>query len=314
MKRRRWRAPVGPQIKAQTAAAARRPNAVWAVDFKGGFTTADGRIVHTLTITDVYSHYILALDTVRALSTAEVKARMKVIFRRYGLPGAIRTDHGTPFYGPGSRGWTQLSVWWVRLGIRVEFIGRNGNAAHEQMHRILKARITKPAARNAAAQRARFAWWRRYYNHQRPHQGAGGMPPGLRYRPSTKLLPASMSSLPYAPTWEVLTVNPYGYVYWHNKKRSIGRAFAGERIGLRRINHQIAVYLGPHLIGTLQPDEPAIRPLSNQAGRLTASPVTPPLKSERGRGCAPSPAPHPKFTSAQSTNPRASKNLRSDGA
>jgi putative transposase len=299
---RRRRAPAGPVVTRPPTRAARQPNAVWSVDFKGEFCTQDGTRVNALTITDVYSHYLLAVDTVSALSTAEVKRRMTAVFHRYGLPRAIRVDHGAPFHGPGTRGWTQLSVWWVRLGIRVEFIHLNGNASHEQMHRMLKERTASPPARTLTAQRARFAWWKKYYNHDRPHEGAQQMPPATRYRPSERMLPLQLPVLTYPRTCQVLQVNPYGYVYWRGQKRSIGRGFARERIGVRQVGISAHIYLGSHRLGILLAHEPALRPLSYKAGRLTASPASPLLKSERGRGQAPSPAPHPSSAlSAQST-------------
>ena len=42
------------------------------------------------------------------------------LFREAGLPLAILTDNGPPFVAPrGLHGLPKLSVWWIRLGIRV---------------------------------------------------------------------------------------------------------------------------------------------------------------------------------------------------
>lgn len=290
VRRRRRRAPCGPRVLVPARISASRPNRVWSLDFKGSFRTGDGRAVNTLTITDVYSHYILALATVSALSSAAVVARLKTVFRCYGLPRVIRVDHGAPWYGPGTRGWTQLSVWWVRLGIHVEYVPLNGNACHEQMHRILKERTASPPAQNLIAQRARFACWKRHYNHDRPHLGAGQMPPATRYRPSPRRLP-QLRELTYPPSWETLWVDAYGYVYWHHQKRSIGRAFAKQHLGLRPTPSHAEVHLGPHLLGTLQPNEPALRPVlrSGEADRL---PSIPSAQDGSGEGAPPLPL-HP---------------------
>jgi hypothetical protein len=41
------------------------------------------------------------------------------VFREAGLPLAISTDDGPTFAAPRDlRGWSVLSVWWIRLGIR----------------------------------------------------------------------------------------------------------------------------------------------------------------------------------------------------
>ena len=288
VKRRRWRAPVGPQVRQARPIGARRPNSVWSIDFKGSFYTQDKSLVQALTITDVYSHYLLAVQTVKALSVQAVRVRLKKVFRRYGLPRAIRVDHGVPWHGPGSRGWTQLAVWWVRLGIAVEYIALNGNASHEQMHRMLKARTANPPAESFAGQQARFGWWKRYYNHQRPHEGAGQMPPATKYRPSIRPLPPSLPKLNYPATWKTLQVDAYGYVQWHQQKRSIGRGFAGERIGLRPLSRGADVYLGTHLIGTLLPHEPALRPVELR-GDAVRLPNSPSAQGKSGEGAAPLP-------------------------
>ena len=48
-------------------------------------------------------------------------------FKDFGLPLAIPTDNGVPFASPHALfGLSKLSVWWLRLGIRIERI-QSGN-------------------------------------------------------------------------------------------------------------------------------------------------------------------------------------------
>jgi putative transposase len=47
----------------------------------------------------------------------------EAVFKRLGLPRAIRTDNGGPFASPNSLfNLSRLSVWWLRLGIAIERI------------------------------------------------------------------------------------------------------------------------------------------------------------------------------------------------
>lgn len=143
-----WRrARRGPLRRRPARLAARRPNDVWTVDFKGRFRTLDGARIEPLTVRDLASRYGLAVRVLRATDERQVRWAMQALFRRYGLPRAIRVDNGPPFGGEGPRGLTRLSAWWVRLGIRVEF-GRPGcpqdHAAHEQWHRVLAAETARP--------------------------------------------------------------------------------------------------------------------------------------------------------------------------
>jgi putative transposase len=132
----------GPQVPACAPPIVIEPNDLWTIDFKGNFCTRDGRQILPLTVRDEASRYVLLVRHLPRPSDQEVRQPMKRLFLRVGLPRAIRVDNGAPFGGRGARGLTTLSVWWIRLGIHVVF-GRRGcpqdNAAHEQMHRVLKA-------------------------------------------------------------------------------------------------------------------------------------------------------------------------------
>ena len=80
------------------------------------------------------------------------------VFKEFGLPKAIRTDNGVPFASAHSLyGLSKLSVWWLRLGIRIERIKPGHpeqNGRHERMHLTLKKEATKPAAQNFLQQQA----------------------------------------------------------------------------------------------------------------------------------------------------------------
>ena len=68
-------------------------------------------------------------------------------FQDYGLPRAIRTDNGVPFASAHALyGLSKLSVWWLRLGIRLERITPGHpeqNGRHERMHLTLKTEATQ---------------------------------------------------------------------------------------------------------------------------------------------------------------------------
>ena len=70
-------------------------------------------------------------------------------FPNLRLPERIRTDNGTPFASMALGRLSQLSAWWIRLGIRPELIepGKpQQNGRHERMHRTLKAQTARPPA------------------------------------------------------------------------------------------------------------------------------------------------------------------------
>ena len=254
---RRRRRPVhrGPRIERPELTTAVRPNEVWSVDYKGWFRTGDGTRVEPLTVRDMASCFILATTLLANTNVALCRAAFTRIFRTHGLPVAIRVDNGTPFGSTGAWGLTRLSAWWIKLGIRVEFIepGQPGqNAAHEQMHRVYKDEMLKPPARTLAAQKRRTTRWCHTYNHERPHETLGMTVPAELYRQSRRRFPAQLRPWQYPRGWRSRLVKGKGMISLEGKARYIGEAFEGERVGLQRQgSHQWSVYFGSLLLGQL---------------------------------------------------------------
>ncbi len=262
---RHWRhSRRGPGLALPPLTTPTRSNDVWTADFKGGFRTADGTRCDPLTVRDLFSRFLLAVRILPHQRQAAVRAVFVRLFRRYGLPKVIRVDNGSPFASSGAWGLSALSVWWLRLGIRVEFT-RPGhpedNGAHEQMHRELKRDTARPPSAEPGAQQRRSTRWVRYYNHERPHEALQGRCPAECYHPSRRRLGAARP-VRYRRGWAVRQVRSNGQIKWQGRLRSIGEAFAGQPVALRwsaRGVHQ--VYFLHLLLGTLhERDTGGLRP------------------------------------------------------
>lgn len=231
------------------------------MDFKGWFRTGDGLRVEPLTVRDLYSRYVLLVKHVSAQSDAVVRRLVARLFREEGLPEVIRFDNGPPFGGIGPLGLARLSVWLLQLGVQVEFsrpAHPQDNAAHEQMHGILKKETANPPAATRPQQQRRFDSWRRLYNHHRPHESLGMRVPAQLYR---RRWNGRLPPWKYAPHSILRRVSHGGWISWHARRRLIGRAFAGQTIALVAHDEHHRVHLGPHLIGTLHAADPGgIRP------------------------------------------------------
>jgi len=157
VRRRPRRARRGPPVPHPGLTRAVRLHQVWTVDFKGWFRTGDGQRQEPLSVREATRRYLLEIRLLADQSDTGVRQAMTRLFRREGLPRIIRVDNGAPFGGKGALGLSRLSVWWLRLGIRVEFTRRarpGDNAAHEQMHGRYQAEIVaQPAQERRAAQR-----------------------------------------------------------------------------------------------------------------------------------------------------------------
>jgi putative transposase len=245
---------------------ARHANEVWTVDFKGWFRTGNGQRCEPLTVRDLFSRYGLLVRLLPDQRWRPVRAQLRGLFRRAGLPEVIRVDNGGPFGSKGAAGLSRLSVWWLRLGIQVEFIRRGhpeDNGAHEQFHRVMKRETTVPVARTRRGQQRRTSLWLADYNRVRPHEGLGQKRPVQLYHRSRRRYPESLVELKYAAGWAVRRVRSNGQIKWHGRMRFIGETFVGQNLGLRVLRTGVqAVNFGPLLIGHLyESDVGGMRPM-----------------------------------------------------
>lgn len=291
-RRYKRRARAGPLVVQPPRLVATEPNDVWTVDFKGRSRATDGSRIDPLTVRDLATRFGLEIRQLRCNDEEHVRRAMVPLFRRYGLPKAIQVDNGPPFGGDGALGLSRLSVWWLRLGIRVQF-GRPGcpqdNASHEQWHSVISAETFAVMSTNRAAQQRRFAKTLRDYNCSRPHSSLGMLPPAELYRPSPRVYPDQLPASTYHPDWQRRKIDRSGKMFWAGRQRLIGRAFVGQYVGLRPVNARTCeVYLDQHLLGTLVDTDPAgMRPVIRTPTRSAAVP------SQDRDGEKPSPSPNP---------------------
>jgi transposase InsO family protein len=234
---------------------ARAPNDVWAADFKGEFRLQRGPYCYPLTLSDLHSRYVLAVDGLPGTASEPAQARCQQCFEQYGLPRVIRTDNGVPFGAPAALGGlSALAVWWIRLGIRPERIERGApqqNAEHERMHRTLKAEATRPPSATLEAQQRRFDAWRRTFNERRPHEALHGGRPADHYRPSPRPFPRRLPLLEYPAHVELRRVSSGGQIRWRRHPIFLSTVLAGEYVSLAETaDSEWTIAFGPLALGT----------------------------------------------------------------
>ena len=240
-------------------AAADRPNAVWCVDFKGWFRTGDGHKCYPLTIVDAFSRYLVRCEALAEPNGWKVRQVFDSAFQQYGLPLAIRSDNGPPFASTGPASLTTLSVWWLRLGIRVERIepGKpQQNGRQERFHRTLKFDVT-PRGSLRLQQRA-YDLYRVQYNDERPHEALGQKTPASVYYRSSRQYPRGLER-PEPPAFSHhVVLGRDGSLLWHHRRVFVSSALAHELVGLEPCEgSQWAVYFGPILLGRFDQARPS---------------------------------------------------------
>ena len=81
--------------------------------------SAMGSRVTQLTVIDAHSRLLLRCEGLLEPDGRHVQRVFDSAFSEFGLPAAIRSDNGPPFASAGAGGLTKVSVWWIRLGIRL---------------------------------------------------------------------------------------------------------------------------------------------------------------------------------------------------
>jgi transposase InsO family protein len=238
---------------------ANEPNSVWSADFKGQFRINNGTYCYPLTITDSYSRYLIECRALTGTGHNGVKAAFRSVFEKYGIPQRIRTDNGVPFASISASGLSELSLWWIRLGIYPERIDAGKpyqNGRHERMHRDLKDKTVKPPAASMKAQQERFDNFQKEYNEVRPHESLDFETPYSLYTLSNRHMPKKLVAFQYPEHYEVRPVQHNGMIYWRNGYVYTGYLLKGQYMGLEEIDDGIwGVYLGGFLLGRLFDDK-----------------------------------------------------------
>src|ERR1043166_5353933 len=241
---------------------AQAPNEVWTVDFKGWWYGAQGRRCEPLTVRDEFSRYVLELRAMPDAQSKSVRAVFEQLFETRGLPQAIRSDNGSPFaHVSAVLGLSQLSAWWVALGIDLER-NRPGcpqdNPAHERFHLDVYRELEK---RRLGEQQASREECRCTFNQERPHEALDMRTPAEVYCRSTRNYQGTPEDLGY-PGMDRRKVLKHGNIVWSAQPIFVSTALQGWSVGLQPDQKHWKVWFGRLLLGELEPSTATFEPVS----------------------------------------------------
>lgn len=259
-KRRRRVAPYSEPFRECCA-----PNQSWSADFKGDFLLGNGRRCYPLTVSDNFSRYLLLCRALERPRLEEVQPWFEWVFRQAGLPEVIRTDNGAPFASLAPGGISQLSKWWIKLGIKPERIqpGKPAqNGRHERMHRTLKEAVAPQ--RDLQQQQQRYDPFLEEYNWERCHEALERKPPGSVHCLSPRSYPAKLPEVQYESGITVRQVRHNGEIKWRGELIYVSEVLAKEPIGLKPIdNDKWEVRYSFQLLGVLDERNKNIAPANS---------------------------------------------------
>ena len=239
------------------------PNQSWSADFKGDFLLGNGRRCYPLTISDNFSRYLLLCRALARPSQEQVQPWFEWVFRQAGLPEVIRTDNGAPFASLALGGLSQLSKWWIKLGIKPERIqpGKPAqNGRHERMHRTLKQAV--PPQSDLREQQRHYDPFQEEYNWERSHEALGRKTPGSVHCTSLRSYPAKLPEVQYESGVTVRKVRQNGEIKWRGELLYVSTVLAKEPVGLKPIDEgKSELRYSFHLLGILDERNKTITPV-----------------------------------------------------
>ena len=222
-------------------------NDLWQMDFKGHFGMGDGKRCHPLVILDDHSRYMIELHACADERRATVHQRLVGRFQEYGLPKRILADNGPPWGSAGTRGYTEIEVWLMQLGVRV----LHGRWRHpqtqgklERSNRTLGVEIDlfRP---DAKARRTGANFW--------STRAAGPLRAERGYVPSERTYPERLPPVEYESRVPVRRVQMGGWISYAGRAWRVGKAFRGKQVAVvpAKKEGKLNVYFGRYRIAEL---------------------------------------------------------------
>jgi transposase InsO family protein len=213
------------------------PNELWQMDFKGYFSVREGTC-HPLTVLDDCSRYSICLKACPREDEISVRAGLEKAFYEYGLPEAMTMDNGSPWMGGIGNRVSKLTIWLMRLGIRISHsrpYHPQTQGKDERFHRSLKEELLKfHNFKDLQEAQKAFDDWRYLYNHIRPHTSLELKCPIHRYEPSSRQFSGKLPTIEYKDTDLVRRVRSTGNIKHLGKEYFVGHHLRGEFVALRQ--------------------------------------------------------------------------------
>jgi transposase InsO family protein len=229
------------------------PNQLWQMDFKGpvGWQAPVG----PLSVLDDHSRYAIALAGTWSTRAEPVRERLEEAFQRCGVPAEMLMDHGTPWWNMNAAtGWTWLTVWLMRQGIRLHFSGYRHPQTQGKVERFHRSMAATMKRRGFPSQEQRQDWLDRFrheYNHLRPHEALGMRTPATVWKKSVRAYQPHPPAWEYPPGSQLKKIAAQGQIFLEGRRWEISRALAGEWVQLERIEHRVLVYYCRSLVREL---------------------------------------------------------------
>jgi len=227
---------------------------LWQMDIVGGVRLADGSEAKIVSGIDDHSRFVISAAVVARATAQPVCDALRAAIARHGVPEAVLTDNGKVFtarFGPGPG------------PVLFDRICRDNDIKHiltaprsptttgkvERWHKTLRSEfLTGKVFNDLTDAQAQLDAWVRTYNHERPHQSIGRVPPFERFKLAAAPAPvAEATPVETAGTAEAVTtrrVSVKGTISFATATYKAGAWLAGQTVevtceaGLVQLHHR----------------------------------------------------------------------------
>jgi len=219
------------------------PNQLWQMDFK----SPKGWNAHLgpLSVLDDHSRYAVVLEQLQSGRSQHVQKRLEQAFCDHGLPEAMLMDHGQPWWNAQSAGgWTRLSVWLMRLGIRLYYSGVRHPQTQgkvERFHGALERARRRQGMAGVVPDQLWLDRFREEYNQVRPHEALAMNTPASQWHPSPRKYTGPADPL-YPQTAELARLNRLGSLWLEGRNWQVAGALAHQTVRIARLDNRILVF------------------------------------------------------------------------
>jgi transposase InsO family protein len=214
---------------------------LWQMDIVGGVRLVDGSEAKIVSGVDDHSRFCISASVVARATARPTCDALVLAMRRHGVPQAVLTDNGKVFtgrFGPGTG-----EVLFDRIcrenGIKHLLTAPRSPTTTgkvERFHRTLREEfLTGRTFATVDDAQAQLDGWVELYNHVRPHQGIGMVPPIERFRladaePSTIDLDGAAADTTARPEIARRLVGSNGRISFASTYYLAGKWLAGETV------------------------------------------------------------------------------------
>jgi transposase InsO family protein len=230
-----------------------QPNQLWQMDFKS--PKGWNELVGPLSVIDDHSRYAITLFQTGTTRAEAVREQLVEAFTRCGMPDAMLMDHGIPWWnGASSGGWTQLTVWLMKQGLRLHLSGIRHPQTQGKVERFHGALEKARRLRGLPEPALRQGWlddFRQEYNCVRPHEALQMQTPASLWRPSQQPYNPDPPPWQYPEGAEVHRLEKTGQLTLNGHRWQVAGALASEPVQLIRIDQRILVFYRNTLVREL---------------------------------------------------------------